>query len=69
MMDYTQEAERHRRMANEFRTMAEGTQHEVLRVRYLILAEGYDQLAANEDRVAANLRIAGVRTARPPSAK
>ena len=56
-VDYAKEADRNRAMAEEFRTMAACTPHQVLRDRFLFLAQGYDQLAANEDRVAANLKM------------
>jgi hypothetical protein len=44
-MDYAAEAEKHRRMAEEFRRMADTTPHEILRPRYLDIADVYDKLA------------------------
>jgi hypothetical protein len=55
-MDYAKEAKRHREMADEYRTMADCTTEESLRVHYRKLAETYDQLADNEARVARNLK-------------
>lgn len=66
-MDYAKEAERHRAMAEEMRTMATCTPHESLRERYLTLAEGYDQLADNEVRVAENMSKISNRRADPDS--
>ena len=57
-MDYAKEAERHRHMAEEYRTMADNTTESGLRVHYRKLAEAYDGLADNEARVAHNLKIA-----------
>jgi len=56
-MDYAVEAERHRCMAEELRTMADYTPHESLRLHYPEIAEVYDRLANNEDQVARNLKI------------
>jgi hypothetical protein len=57
-MDYLAEAERHRHMAEEYRTMADNTTDDGLRTQCRTLAETYDALADNEDRVARNLRLA-----------
>ena len=57
-MDYAAEAERHRRMAEEYRTMADCTPHEGLRVHYRELADIYGRLADNEARLAHNLKAA-----------
>ena len=57
-MDYAGEAERHRCMAEEYRTLADRAIDEGLRDQYRSIAEAYDGLADNEDRVARNLRIA-----------
>jgi hypothetical protein len=64
-MDYAAEAEKHRRMAEEFRRIADTTPHEILRPRYLDIADVYDKLADNEVRVAHNLKIA----IRPPQGR
>jgi hypothetical protein len=56
-MDYAREAERHRHMAEEYRTMAECATDDGLRTQYRNLAEAYERLADNEDRVAGNLKI------------
>jgi hypothetical protein len=52
-MDYAREAERHRHMAEEYRTMAEYATDHGLRTQYRKLAEDYERLADNEDRVQA----------------
>jgi hypothetical protein len=57
-VDYAKEAERHRRMAEEFRLMADITPHETLRPYYHTLADTYETLADNEARVANNLKMA-----------
>jgi hypothetical protein len=57
-MDYLAEAERHRHMAEEHRTMADNTTDDGLRTQYRKLAETYDALAHNEERVARSLRLA-----------
>jgi hypothetical protein len=57
-MDYAEEAERHRRLAEEYRTMADYETDDGIRVQYRKLAEVYDALAENEARVARNLGIA-----------
>ena len=56
-MDYAKEAERHRIVAEEYRTMADCTTVESLRVHYRKLAEDYDRLADDEAQVARNLKI------------
>ncbi len=56
-MNYAAEAVRHREMAQEYRAMADATPHDGLRPHYLELAEIYDRLADNEDRVAHNRKI------------
>ncbi|MHC2621648.1 hypothetical protein ACVIW2_003680 [Bradyrhizobium huanghuaihaiense] len=56
--DYMAEAARHRHVAEEYRTMASCTSDEGLRKVYLRLADDYDSLATNEDRVACNRRLA-----------
>ncbi|MBB4368189.1 hypothetical protein GGD63_000968 [Bradyrhizobium sp. cir1] len=56
--DYMAEAARHRHVAEEYRTMASCTPDEELRGVYLRLADDYDLLAANEDRVADNRKLA-----------
>jgi hypothetical protein len=53
--DYTAEAARHRHVAEEYRTMASCATDDELRGVYLRLADDYDQLAENEDRMAYNL--------------
>lgn len=58
-MDYAAEAVRHREMAEEYRTMADYTPEDSLRVHYRRLARTYDQLAENEIRVARNLKLSG----------
>ena len=57
-MDYVADAERHRHMAEEHRTMADNTPDDGLRTQYCKLAEAYNALVENEDRVASNLRLA-----------
>lgn len=57
-MNYAEEAERHRAMAEEYRTMADNTPHDVLRPSYLEIAKVYDRLAESEVRVPHNLRNA-----------
>lgn len=56
--DYTAEAARHRHLAEEYRTMASCTPDSPLRRAYLRLADDYELLAENEDRVAHNLKFA-----------
>ena len=56
-MDFNAEAERHREMAEECRSMAELLADEGLRVEYRALAEAYQRLAENELRVADNLKL------------
>jgi hypothetical protein len=56
-MDYVQEAERHRYMAEEYRTLSDKTPHDALRTHYRKLAETYQALAADEDKVASNLKV------------
>ena len=56
-MDYEAEALRHRKMAEEFRTMADCTPQDSLRVHYRKLARTYDQLAEDEVRVARNMKL------------
>jgi len=56
-MDYDKEAERHRYMAEEYRTMAECATDDGLRVHYRKLAEVYDGLADREVRVARNIKL------------
>lgn len=55
-MDYAEEAERHRHLAEEYRAMADCTPFDALRVQYLRLSEVYDTLAEHEDQVALNLK-------------
>jgi hypothetical protein len=55
-MDYADDAERHRYLAEEYRAMAECTPFDGLRVQYLRLSRAYDALAENEDQVAFNLK-------------
>lgn len=43
-------------MAEEYRTMADGAADDGLRRHYRKLAEAYDELAQNEDRVARHLK-------------
>jgi hypothetical protein len=57
-MDYVAEAERHRHMAEEYRTMADNTTRDELRPHYCRLAEAYDALADSEERVAKTPRVA-----------
>lgn len=45
-------------MAEEYRTMADNTPHDVLRPSYLEIAKVYDRLAESEVRVPHNLRNA-----------
>ena len=45
-------------MAEEYRTMADNTTDDGLRTQYRTLAETYDALADNEDRIASNLKLA-----------
>lgn len=56
-MDYGTEANRHREMAEECRTMAECMTDGGVRVQYRKLAQAYDELADNEVRVAHNLKF------------
>ena len=56
-MDYAAEAERHRHMAEEYRTMAECTPENSLGAQYRKLAEDYEQLANREVRIARNLKL------------
>jgi hypothetical protein len=56
--DYLAEASRHRHVAEEYRTIASCTPDGELRAVYLRLADDYDLLAANEDRVSRNLKLA-----------
>jgi hypothetical protein len=56
-MDYAVEAERHRYMAEEYRTMADCATDDGLRIQYRKLAEDYERLADNEARVARNLKL------------
>ena len=55
--DYAAEAARHRRVAEEYRTLAVCTADDGLRAMYVRLASDYDALADNEDRIAGNLKI------------
>ncbi|KRQ16722.1 hypothetical protein ACNJX9_36245 [Bradyrhizobium sp. DASA03076] len=55
-IDYNAEAARHRHVAEEYRTMASCTPDTPLRQAYLRLADDYDLLANNEDRLASNLK-------------
>ena len=55
-MDYADDAERHRHLAEEYRAMADCTPFGGLRTQYLTLSEVYDTLAENEDQVALNLK-------------
>ena len=57
-MDYSAEAQLHRRMAEEYRTKAELVADEGLRAQYRKLAKAYDGLAVNEVRVADSIKIA-----------
>ncbi|MDD1565029.1 hypothetical protein DAA61_36690 [Bradyrhizobium sp. WBAH33] len=56
-MDYMAEAARHRHVAEEYRTIALCKSDEGLRGIYLRLADDYDLLAANEDRIASNRKL------------
>lgn len=55
-MDYADDAQRHRHLAQEYRAMADCTPFDGLRAQYIRLSEAYDALAENEDEVALNLR-------------
>jgi len=55
--DYAAEAARHRNVGEEYRTMAGCAADDGLRAVYRRLADDYDLLAENEDRVARNLKI------------
>ena len=55
-MDYASEANRHREMAEECGTMAACLSDEGVCAQYRKLAEAYEQLADNEDRVAHNTK-------------
>ena len=56
VMDFAEEARRHRDMAEECRTKASSMKDEGIRAQYRRLAEDFDQLATHEARVAANMR-------------
>lgn len=56
-MDYAVEAQRHRHMAEEYRTMADVPANDGLRVQYRSLAQAYDRLADDEERAARNLNL------------
>jgi len=45
-------------MAEEYLAMADHTPHDELRIHYRKLAEVYNAVAGNEDRVASNLKLA-----------
>jgi hypothetical protein len=53
---YPSEAKRHREMADECRTIAACLTDEGVCAQYRKLAEAYEQLADNEDRVAHNIK-------------
>jgi hypothetical protein len=55
-MDYADDAERHRHLAEEYRAMADCTPFDGLRIQYLRLSEVYDALAEHEDQVALDLK-------------
>jgi hypothetical protein len=56
-MDYMEEAERHRKLAEEYRTMAECTTEDSLRIHYRNIAQDYEKLADNEAQIARNIRM------------
>jgi hypothetical protein len=56
-MDYAAQAERHRHMAELYRTMAECTPEDSLSAQYRRLAEAYEQLADKEVRIARNIKF------------
>ncbi|SFQ21738.1 hypothetical protein SAMN05216330_11963 [Bradyrhizobium sp. Ghvi] len=58
MTDYTVEARRHREMADECRTMAACLTDKGVCGAYQRLAQDYDTLAENEERIARNLKLA-----------
>jgi len=49
-MDYGADATRHRRMAEEYRMIA-NTRRDGLRAQFLKLAEAFDELAQGEDKL------------------
>jgi len=53
-MDYTEAAKRHRHQAEEARAKSDLMCDEETRAQYLRMADAYDKLAANEDRMASN---------------
>jgi hypothetical protein len=59
-MDYETDAARHRRMAEEYRMMAD-TRRDGLRAQFLKLAEAFYELAQSEDKL---LRRANIPWAR-----
>ena len=54
-MDQFSEPERLRRQAEEYRAMAELLSHEEPRATYLRLAQAYDMMADNTERVTRHL--------------
>ena len=55
IMDHAANAARHRKHADECRTIASMMDSEAMREQYLKLAEAYEQLADNEEMVGANI--------------
>ena len=53
-MDYADEARRHRLQAGEFRAKADLMHDEIARNSYHKVADAYDELAASEERIAAD---------------
>ena len=53
-MDYADEAKRHRLQAGEFRAKADLMHDEIARNSYHKVADAYDEMAANEERMAAD---------------
>lgn len=54
-MDHTENAARHRKQADECRTIGEMMKDEETRQQYFRLAEAYEKLAENEDKIANNV--------------
>ena len=51
-MDYVSDAARHRNLAAQYRTMAQRSEDEEMRVRYGGIAKAYDALAQREEKLA-----------------
>ena len=52
VLDYAAEAARHRKVAEEYRTLAALTRDDALATTYRKVADAYEDLADNEDRLA-----------------